>query len=304
MSGRVARVIERIEARTGEPALALRREVLLPWIPAILGYAIAIVLYVIVQSGRGWVGDDLVAYLAAGERLRLGEAIYFGQITSTGVFLYGPPWAVLFAPISLLPWPLVQVGVLILDLLCLRFLAGSWRTAGYLCLVPVTVYSMTSGNIDYLIAASLVLAWRSTSAPLVVLAAAKVAPALGVPIHRWREAVVTGAVLLVMTLPWLPLWSEWADFLIHQPTNAGLMLAIPWWVRLPFALALLIPRKPWLTALAVVVATPGFYWTTTILLLAPYRLWKDGDREPEWAPEPLARVQRRVNERWERLTAS
>jgi hypothetical protein len=38
-----------------------------------------------------------------------------------------------------------------------------------------------------------------------------------------------------------------------------------------------------------------------VLFLAPFRLWRDGDRAPEWAPEPLARIQRLVNTRARQL---
>ena len=294
-------LLSRLAARTGEPPLVIRASVMLRWLPAILGFSTAIVLYVIVQSNRGWVGDDLAAYLRAGERFRAGQPIYEGQVTNQLVFLYGPPWAVAVSLISLIPGAILQWLILIVDLACLRYLAGSWRVSGYLFLYPGTGYAMSSGNIDYLIAAALVLAWRRSAIPLAILAPAKVAPGLGIPIHRWREALGVGALMVFITLPFLELWPEWIGFLLSQRTDAGQMLPIPWFIRLPFALLMLLPRKPWLTALAVIVATPGFYWTTVVLFLAPFRLWRDGDRAPEWAPEPLARVQRLVNTRARQL---
>ncbi|HET7678296.1 MAG TPA: hypothetical protein VFK38_10655 [Candidatus Limnocylindrales bacterium] len=245
----------------------------LGWLPAIAGYAALVVVSACLPSA--FLGDDLAAYLAAGGDLLRGLPIYAGRITEQGVFLYSPVWALLFAPLSLLPTALVHGGLALLDLLCLRFLAGSWRNAGYLLLLPVVVFSVTSGNIDLLIAAAMVIAWRAAAGPLVLFAAAKIAPGFGLPLHRWREALLVALVMFAVTLPWLGLWGEWVWFLWHQPTEIGWMLPIPWWSRLPLALLLLVPRRPWTSALAAVVATPGFYWTTTVLLLAPVRLYLD-----------------------------
>jgi len=49
-------------------------------------------------------------------------------------------------------------------------------------------------------------------------------------------------------------------------------------VRLPFALALLLVRRPWAPALAVVVGMPSLWLGTLVILIAPIRLWYDGRR--------------------------
>lgn len=248
----------------------------LRWLPAIVGFAALIVVwYVLAMPGYPRAGDDLTAYLAAGDAFRYGDPIYAGRITEQGVFLYSPIWALVFAPISLLPLLPVHLLLALGDLLCLRYLTGSWRRTGYLFLLPPVIWSVTSGNIDLYIAAAIVLAWRQTAGPLTLLAAAKVAPGLALPIHRWREIGLVAGAMLLLTLPWAGLWLEWLHFLLHQPTEIGLMLSIPWWVRLPFALLLLVPRRPWAAALAALVAAPGIYWTTSVLLLAPIRLYID-----------------------------
>lgn len=248
------------------------------WAPAILGYITLVVVWGALPAA--YLGDDLAAYMGAGEAFRLGEPIYFGRITEQGVFLYSPVWAILFAPISLLPPLPVHIALAAVDLLCLRYLARSWRAVGWLLLIPVVPFSITSGNIDLLIAAAVVLAWRTTAGPLTLLASAKVAPAFALPLARWREAAALTGLMIVLTLPWAGLWLEWLAFLADQPTRIGLMLPIPWWARLPIAALLLIPRRPWTSALAVAIAAPGFYWTTTVLFLAPARLFLDR-RQPD-----------------------
>jgi len=49
-------------------------------------------------------------------------------------------------------------------------------------------------------------------------------------------------------------------------------------VRLPFALALLLVRRLWAAALAVVVGIPSLWLGTLVILMAPIRLWLDGRR--------------------------
>jgi hypothetical protein len=262
----------RLRAQIAASTTMSRRDWLL-WLPAIIGFAVLVVVWATLPSE--FLGDDLAAYVGAGEAFRLGEPLYFGRVTEQGVFLYGPIWAILFAPLSLLPTLPVHLAIAALDLLCLRYLVRSWRAVGWLMLLPVVPFSITSGNIDLLIAASIVLAWRTTSGPLAVLASAKLAPALALPLARWREAAAITALMLVLTLPWAHLWVEWLAFLMDQPTRIGLMLPIPWWARLPVAALLCVPRRPWTSALAVAIAAPGFYWTTTVLFLAPLRLFLD-----------------------------
>ena len=62
---------------------------------------------------------------------------------------------------------------------------------------------------------------------------------------------MTLLVAFLITLPWLGLWVEWIEYLLRQPTMIRISLPLgPWWLRLPIALALLIPT-------AVVLLGPG-----------------------------------------------
>ena len=51
---------------------------------------------------------------------------------------------------------------------------------------------------------------------------------------------------------------------------------------MPVALLLLLPRRPWTSALAAIVAIPTLYWYSTLLLIAPMALILDS--RPRWAP--------------------
>jgi hypothetical protein len=163
-----------------------------------------------------------------------------------------------------------------LGLLSLRYVAGSWLWAGLAFWYPVTVMVMLAGNLELLIAAAVVLAARGHAGPLAFTALAKVAPGLGIPPRGWREAAVVLAVALLVTLPWLHLWPEWIDYVLRQPTSIDISIGPPWFWRLPVALLLLAMRRPWASALAVVVAMPSLWLGTLVILVAVVRLWLDG----------------------------
>jgi len=255
----------------------------LPWVQltlgvlAVAGFAIAIVEARIILD-RTDLPRDLVAYLRAGDALRAAAPIYTVDLPLHGAFLYSPVWAVIFAALSWLPAPLVYGVSITANVACLRYVAGSWRSVGITFLWPLTAFSVLGGNVDLLIAAALVGAWRGHVAPLALVASAKLAPLLGVPWQERRRFLGWSVALAAVTLPWWHLWPEWLAFLVRQPTSGDYLIATPWWTRLPFALALLALRRPWSTALAAVVATPALYLTSSVLLLAPLRLWLDRKR--------------------------
>jgi hypothetical protein len=222
-------------------------------------------------------GSDLQAYVGAGTAIREGGAVYTTGI-ATGSFIYSPTWAVLFAPLSLLPGAFLQAAIMALDVLALRYVLGSWLAVGLMGLFPLTWFGLASGNIEILIAAAIVAAWKVSSVPLAIVTFAKVSPVLALDPRRIREFAIAAVVLVAITLPWFGLWLEYGRFLVEQPAVAGTVFPIPWFVRLPLALLLLIPRRPWTSALAAVVAIPLWFLYTSLILIAPLRLWLDERR--------------------------
>lgn len=237
------------------------------------GFAIT-AIGMLFREGFG-AGVDLQAYMRAGDAIRSGGPVYTTGVAEGLAFLYSPVWAVLFAAISWLPGWLLQAAIMALDLAALRYAIGSWIGVGLFAWYPMVWFEFSSGNIDILIAAAIVMAWRHTAAPLALVAFAKVSPVLALDPKRLREFVVVAIVLLAITIPWGGLWIEYAQFLARQPSVQGTVIAIPWYVRLPFAVLLLVPRRPWTSALAAIVAVPTWYWYTTVILIAPIRLFVD-----------------------------
>jgi hypothetical protein len=231
-------------------------------------------------------GIDMDAYLRAGDDLMAGDPVYIGEIGEAGVFSYAPPWAVLFGVLAWVPDPAMHVGLFALNMLAVRYVAGSWLWSGLVFLYPVSVMVMLSGNIEFLIAAAIVLAARGHAGPLALTAMAKIAPALAIPRNGWREAALFVGVAVIVTLPWLELWVDWIDYLLRQPSSIAIHIGPPWYLRLPFALALLFVRRPWASAVAVVVAMPSLWWGTLVILIAAIRLWFDGRAQARPAIRP------------------
>ena len=246
---------------------------------ALVGWAFGAVTFLVLLADNHFeIGADLAAYLRAGDSFRAGEPVYVGEIGQLEVFSYAPPWAVLFGALAWVPDILMQVGIMVLGLLSIRYVAGSWLWSGLVFLYPVSVMVLFAGNIEFLIAASIILAAHGRAEPLTFMAMAKISPILAVPPRLWRQVVITVVVAVVVTLPWLHLWPEWVDYLLRQPSSIDIHIGPPWYLRLPFALALLLVRRPWAPALAVVVGMPSLWLGTLVILIAPVRLWIDGRR--------------------------
>jgi len=247
---------------------------------ALTGWAFGAVIFLVLLADNHFeIGADLAAYLRAGDSLVAGEPVYVGEIGQLDVFSYAPPWAVFFAALSWVPDVVMQAAVMILGLLSIRYVVGSWLWSGLIFYYPVSVMVLFAGNIEYFIAASIILAATRGRAELLTLTAmAKLSPILAVPPRLWRQVVVTVAVAFLVTLPWLHLWPEWIDYLLRQPSSIDIHIGPPWYLRLPVALALLLVRRPWAPALAVVVGMPSLWLGTLVILIAPVRLWYDGRR--------------------------
>ena len=264
------------EQPAGDPA-GVRWLRLLAVVLALTGWVVGLCTFLFFIAPTGLeVGGDLQAYLRAGDDLVAGRSVYVGEIGESGAFSYAPPWVVLFGALSWVPDMVMQVGIMVLGLLAIRYVAGSWLWSGLVFLYPVSVMVLLAGNIEFLIAGAIVLAAYGRAEPLTFMALAKISPILGVPPARWRQVVVVLAVSLLVTLPWLHLWPEWFDYLLRQPSSISVHIGPPWYLRLPLALALLLLRRPWAAALAVVMAMPSLWLGTLVILIAVVRLWFDG----------------------------
>lgn len=215
-----------------------------------------------------WPFHDTVAYWLAGRHVLEGAPVYAEGGSAFLAFLYGPPWAILWAPISLLPIDLVVAGLLVLQVLALRYIVGSWLAVGLVAWLPFVPRELATGNIDILMAAAILAGIRGAGWPLSLFAFAKFSPAIvlfNASRRQWLEAFVAGLILVAITLPWWYLWFDWAVVLISNPQGGDSV--IPLIVRLPMVVALVAVRRPWALAAGAALLTPAFHEHSFVLFL-------------------------------------
>jgi hypothetical protein len=223
-----------------------------------------------ISTGRfGVPGGDVANYLAAGQRLADGGVVYTGAWNVPGTVYYAPPIIVAFRGLLFVPDLLVWIGLCALDLVGLRYLAGSWRAAGLWGLVPLTGFELVGGNPVFAITAAILFAARGSAGPLALAALVKIGPAFALPLRGIRSFAIWLLVALLITVPWLNLWPQWVAFLLSAPIGGAWPVIVPLLVRVPIAVVLLALRRDSARMLAACLLTPGFYIVTayaTIIL--------------------------------------
>jgi glycosyltransferase involved in cell wall biosynthesis len=256
---------------------------------AAVGWTLAIRTLVVEWSQSGF---DAHTYWAAGRAILAGASPYTGAYGGPEGFRYAPPLAVLFAVPAILPFELFRVPMLALNVLALRYVAGSWRWAGVALLYPWTVNELYVGNVNLPMAVALFAAFRRSTALLALAALAKISPLLAIPelMRRGRSLAPFAATLVLavgITLPMLFLWPAWASALATTGTPGG-AIQIPFLPRLALAVVLATAawqrRLDWLAALAVIVALPVLWPSSLVMLIAPIRLLIEGDEPVSASP--------------------
>jgi hypothetical protein len=232
------------------------------------GYAFTAVVLVEMARFYGWPGIDAHIWDRAGDLVRAGQSPYFYPIPTLG-FRYAPPWAFLFAAVTWLPLPVVNIGINVLEVAALRYLAGSWLRVGWLCWVPLVPLELVGAQWNLVMAAAIAAAVRGAYRPAVAMATAKLSPLLAIEPRRWLRAILLlGGIILVT---WPPMWLDWTrQLLADYGTNIapGAQLLIPFLPRLVVAIGLVALRRPWARGLAAIVATPALYWVSGVLFFA------------------------------------
>ncbi len=187
------------------------------------GFALSISGYLVALGILAWgfsnghfsvPSGDILVWDRVGDDLRAGRDVYALQPVLTDSFWYAPPWAVIFAALSWLPVVVSYLGIVVLEVAALRYLAGSWIRVGWFCWWPFVAFELPSGNFNLIIAAAIVLAIRGEPRYAVLMALAKGAPALAIRTRDRRKALLALTVACLVTLPWLWLWPDWADRIV------------------------------------------------------------------------------------------
>jgi hypothetical protein len=222
-----------------------------------------------------WPFHDTVTNWLAGRHLIDGEPVYGRPVGTLLSFIFAPPWAVIYAPVSRVPYEVVAAAEFIFQVAALRYIAGSWRNAGLIAWLPIVPRELLTGNFDLIMAAAIYATCtgvRYAGAALALFTFAKFSPVLALfaQPREWSSFAAASVVLVAITLPWLFLWPEWGSNLVVSATVP--LDSIPILYRVPVVLILLALRRPWSIAAAAGLAAPAFYIHSWVLLLPALRL--------------------------------
>jgi hypothetical protein len=199
-----------------------------------------------------------------------------------GAYLYAPAFAQLIAPLTTtLPWPIfaaLWTGAIAAVTI---WLVGRW--AFPLLFTGALALELYLGQIDVFIAAAIVIGFRYPvvwAFPLLT----KVAPGIGLlwfAVRReWRNLALaiaaTLAVAAVSATLAPSLWHDWYTLLHRSLTERhpveGSYLAIPSWVRLPIAVAVIVwgarTDRHWTVPVGALLAMPILWLNVFTLLIA------------------------------------
>ena len=233
---------------------------------------------------------DMHTYWATGAGIS-----YAGSNPYTiGAYLYAPAFAQALYPLTLLPWP--WFAAIWTAAICLVYiwLVGRWAFP-LLVLTGAVALEFYLGQIDVFIAAAVVIGFRYPAVwafPLLT----KVAPGIGllwfVVRREWRNLAIaltaTVAIAGISAILAPHLWNQWWELLrrsvMDRQIVEGAYLAIPVWLRLPFAVAIIAwgarTDRHWTVPVGILLAMPILWLNVFSLLIAAVPLREEGGLTP------------------------
>jgi hypothetical protein len=209
-------------------------------------------------------------------------------------YTYSPAFLQLLQPIRVLPWQLfMAVWAAIL------MAAMTWLTGPRLILLGLAFFGLMEiwgGNIELLVAVAIVAGFRWPGAWAFVLLT-KVTPGIGLlwflVRREWRSLAIAMAATAAVVAASFALdpaaWPRWIDVLVAnagKSATSGTWAAVPvpFWVRLPFAVALVVwgarTNRRWSVPVASMLALPALWYgglsiAIAALPLVGARSWAD-----------------------------
>jgi Glycosyltransferase family 87 len=211
-----------------------------------------------------------------------------------GAYLYAPAFAQVISPLTLLPWPWFAALWTAAIAAVYLWLVGRWAFP-LLLVTGAVALEFYLGQIDIFIAAAVVIGFRYPAVwafPLLT----KVAPGIGLLWflfrREWRNLTIavaaTVAIAGVSALAAPHLWNEWWELLrrsvMDRQVVEGAYLAIPVWLRLPFAIAIIAwgarTDRHWTVPIGILLAMPILWVNVFTLLLAAVPLRPEAGLTP------------------------
>jgi hypothetical protein len=259
-----------------------------PWVG--IAVAVAAWLLIVVFSepwGRLWgTGQDARCYWQA----TLADPYLHSDWNDPIAYVYSPAFLQLVTPLTALPWQAFMAGWTALLILAVRFLTGPRLLAAGV-LFPFAAMEVAGGNVSLLLAAAIVIGFRWPAAWSIVLLT-KITPGIGLlwfAVRReWRSLAIalaaTAAIVLVSFVLLPNQWRDWVDVVIRNAaagkTGTWASVPIPLWIRLPFAIALVVwgarTDRRWTVPVAAMLALPALWYGGLSMLLAVIPLLESG----------------------------
>jgi hypothetical protein len=243
-----------------------------------LALAVAIWLAIVVFSapwGRLWgTGQDAYCYWFPS----LSEPYAHSDWTDPIAYVYSPAFLQLLSPIRALPWQAYMAVWTAILMAAVFVLTGrKWFAVG----VVLGLMELAGGNIHLLLAAAMVLGFRWPATWAIVLLT-KITPGIGLlwfAVRReWRQLFIAlGATALIVAVSFVTMpdaWVQWVGVLSRVAGRDGTWAAvpIPFLVRLPFAVALVVwgarTNRRWTVPVAGMLALPALWYGGLAMLLA------------------------------------
>ena len=246
----------------------------------IVGFALAFAIWlaIVVFSspwGRLWgTGQDAYCYWFPS----LADPYARSDWTDPIAYVYSPAFLQLLSPIRALPWQAYMAVWTAILMGAVFVLTGrKWFAVG----VVLGLMELAGGNIHLLLAAAIVLGFRWPATWAIVLLT-KITPGIGllrfVVRREWRQLFIAlGATALIVAVSFVTLpdaWVQWVGVLSRVAGRDGTWAAvpIPFLVRLPFAVALVVwgarANRRWTVPVAGMLALPALWYGGLAMLLA------------------------------------
>lgn len=225
--------------------------------------------------GRAWgTGQDARCYWLPS----LLSPYVLANWTEPIAYVYSPAFLQLISPLTALPWQTFMAAWMAI------LIAGlAWLTGPRLLVWGVLIAAMelAGGNISLLLAVAIVVGFRWPAAWAFVLLT-KVTPGIGLVWFavrgEWRSlGIALGATLAVVTASALVMPSAWAEWFTVLTSAAGrdgtwAAVPIPFWLRLPAAIAVVVwgarTNRRWTVPVASMLALPALWYGGFSMLLA------------------------------------
>jgi hypothetical protein len=259
------------------------------------GLAVAALAWLLVvllaePYGRAWgTGQDARCYWLPS----LAAPYLHANWTDPIAYVYSPAFLQLISPLTSLPW---QVFVAVWTAILIG--AVAWLTGPRLLAFGLLVASLEiiGGNISLLLAVAIVLGFRWPATWSFVLLT-KVTPGIGLLWFavrgEWRALRIalgaTLAVVLVSAFFMPAAWGEWFGVLSSAAGRDGTWAAvpIPFWFRLPIAIAVVVwgarTNRRWAVPVASMIALPALWYGGLSMLLGVLPLLERRGRDQSGA---------------------